>query len=98
MYFSKFPWVEAIILEAGASHITTLEYVKIENFHPQITTILPEDLSMKFLAGQQDPFDVMVTFSSLEHSGLGRWGNQKLFYVPENTNTPTFVEVFEVVS
>lgn len=69
----KNPWLEAIILEAGAAHITTLEYVAIENDHPQITTILPEDLSLKFLAGTQELFDVMVTFSSLEHSGLGRY-------------------------
>lgn len=66
------PWIESIILEAGASHITTMEYMVIENDHPQITTILPDELSQKFLNGTQEPFDVMVTFSSLEHSGLGR--------------------------
>jgi hypothetical protein len=66
------PWLESIILEAGAAHITTLEYVEIDNDHPQITTILPDELSKKFLNGTLQPFDVMVTFSSLEHSGLAR--------------------------
>ena len=59
-------------MEAGAAHIVTLEYVAIESEHPQITTILPEDLSKRFLNGTLEPFDAMVTFSSLEHSGLAR--------------------------
>jgi hypothetical protein len=36
----------------------------------QIETLLPNELAEKYFSGQR--FDVMVTYSSLEHSGLGR--------------------------
>lgn len=72
---SQKPWLEAIVLEAGAKHITTLDYASIESQHPQIETILPKHFALKFLNGTLGQFDVMVTFSSLEHSGLGRYGD-----------------------
>ena len=36
----------------------------------------PKEFSDKFLDGTLPSFDTMVTFSSLEHSGLGRYGDQ----------------------
>jgi hypothetical protein len=35
----------------------------------------PKQFSGRFLAGNLEPFDAMVSFSSLEHSGLGRYGD-----------------------
>jgi hypothetical protein len=64
------PWLEALVLLKGASHITTFDYNKIESHHPQLETLLPNELSAKYFAGQR--YDVMATYSSLEHSGLGR--------------------------
>lgn len=46
---SQTPWVEAIILEKGARHITTLEYGSVESDHPQITTVTPAELNKHFL-------------------------------------------------
>ncbi|TRY73027.1 hypothetical protein TCAL_01895 [Tigriopus californicus] len=72
---SQFPWLEVIALEAGAKRITTLEYVPIESRHPQIKTIVPKDFALKFLNGTLGQFDAMMSFSSFEHSGLGRYGD-----------------------
>ena len=67
---SEVPWLEAVLLSKGAKKITTFDYVAIESLHPQIEVITPEELEKKFFAGIR--YDVMVTFSSIEHSGLGR--------------------------
>ena len=72
---SQSPWIEAILLELGAAKITTLEYAVIKSDYPQIDTITPEDLRQAFNKGRAPTFDAMVTFSSIEHSGLGRYGD-----------------------
>lgn len=69
------PWVEGICLALGAAHVTTLEYGKIENHHPQITTVTPEEFRQQYRQGEINPFDIVVSFSSLEHPGLGRYGD-----------------------
>jgi hypothetical protein len=69
---SQRPWLETLVLEAGATHVTTLEYAEIISEYPKITTITPDEFAEKFLDGTLPQFDAMVTFSSLEHSGLGR--------------------------
>ena len=67
---SQSPWIEIILLELGAAKITTLEYDVIRTDHPKIETITPENLRQAVLNGKAPTFDAMVTFSSLEHSGL----------------------------
>ena len=37
--------------------------------------ITPEQLRRSVIEGKSTEFDAMVTFSSLEHSGLGRYGD-----------------------
>ena len=66
------PWLETVLLASGASHVTTLDYVEIKCEHPAITTLTPRPLAEMYLNGTAPQFDAMVTFSSLEHSGLGR--------------------------
>ena len=45
-------------------------------FFVQTTTYLPWDLSKKYLKGDlKQKFDIMVSYSSLEHGGLGRFGD-----------------------
>jgi hypothetical protein len=70
---SQKPWVETLVLEAGAANITTLDYVQIKSDYPKITTITPPQLSKLYLEGKAPKFDAMVSFSSVEHSGLGRY-------------------------
>ena len=74
---SNDPWIEVILLEKGAKHVTTLEYMVVENSHPNITAVTPDIIREMYLdkkfQNDDQRFDAMVTFSSLEHSGLGRY-------------------------
>ena len=72
---STLPWVEAILIYLGVDKITTLEYASQKNEHPKINLITPEELRKSILEGNVPQFDAMVTYSSLEHSGLGRYGD-----------------------
>ena len=55
--------------------VTTLEYADQNNEHPKINLVTPEALRKSVLEGNMPQFDAMVTFSSIEHSGLGRYGD-----------------------
>lgn len=72
---SQTPWVEACVLEAGAREVVTLEYGQIISQHPKVKTMVPYDFRMSFLNKTLGSFDAIVTFSSIEHSGLGRYGD-----------------------
>ena len=76
MIGSEFPWLEAMLLEKGVNLVTTLEYSHIESQHPSITTITAKSLRKLYLDGEfsnDKKFDAAITFSSVEHSGLGRY-------------------------
>lgn len=64
-----------MLLSQGAKHISTLDYTTIDCDHPQITTYTPTELSASFLNGTLPVFDGVVSYSSIEHSGLGRYGD-----------------------
>jgi len=72
---SENPWAEAMLLEYGAKHITTIEFGTIQSEHPNIDTYTPDDFKLGFLTGQIEPYDFVFSFSSLEHDGLGRYGD-----------------------
>ncbi|VDI05928.1 saposin [Mytilus galloprovincialis] len=72
---SEFPWVEACVLEAGAREVVTLEYGSIISEHPKVKTMVPFVFRMRYLNNTLGTFDAIVSFSSLEHSGLGRYGD-----------------------
>jgi hypothetical protein len=72
---SETPWVEALCLAAGAATTTTLEYGKITSHHPQVHTLTPAEFRAEYQNGLLPQFDVVVSYSSLEHSGLGRYGD-----------------------
>ncbi|XP_052068724.1 uncharacterized protein LOC127707988 [Mytilus californianus] len=72
---SEIPWVEACALEAGAREVVTLEYGKIVSKHPKIKTMVPVKFRKSYLNKTLGSFDAIVTFSSIEHSGLGRYGD-----------------------
>jgi len=75
---SRTPWVEACALEAGARHVTSVEYSKLESQHPNISVFTPVELREKLAkVGYDMPmFDAVLTFSSIEHAGLGRYGDE----------------------
>lgn len=77
------PWVEAILLAMGARVAATVEYAPIQSEHPQHEVYTPAELTAMFLenknrkgqAGAWEPFDGAVSISSLEHTGLARYGD-----------------------
>lgn len=72
---SSHPWVEAICLYHGAAKVTTLEYGEIISNHPKIETETPRSIREKYVNDELTLFDGIVTHSSVEHSGLGRYGD-----------------------
>lgn len=72
---SETPWVEAMLLEYGAAHVTTLEFGSIVSHHPQISAWTPEAFREGVWSGRIPQFDFGFTYSSLEHDGLGRYGD-----------------------
>jgi hypothetical protein len=68
------PWVEGILLDHGALHVTTSEYQVPElrdlsdEYKNRMTSIHHEKLLANPVL-----FDMIVSFSSLEHDGLGRY-------------------------
>ena len=66
------PWLELMMLKHGAKHVTSLDYNDYQSEHPQIETLSQKELNRMVLEGMAPEFDVLVSFSSLEHSGLGR--------------------------
>ena len=69
------PWVEALALAGGAMHVWTLEYARLFTSHPRVTTLLPGEFLSAARGGRLPPIDVVITASSVEHSGLGRYND-----------------------
>lgn len=63
------PWYESILLNYGA-HPTTIEYNKIISQDPRL-----EILTVNEYEANPRLFDAIVSISSLEHDGLGRYGD-----------------------
>jgi len=69
------PWLEGILLAKDPEKIVTVEYGSFLSTHPLWTFIKPDVFREKFQNGTLDTFDVIFSYSSLEHSGLGRYGD-----------------------
>lgn len=63
------PWYESILLAYGA-HPTTIEYNKIVSLHPGLEVLTVEEYE-----ASPRLFDAVVSISSYEHDGLGRYGD-----------------------
>jgi hypothetical protein len=73
---TEYPWVEAIAYDIGASSITTLDYTRktygVENLHwYHVNDYLEDAMESQKL----EHFGTIASFSSIEHSGLGRYGD-----------------------
>lgn len=66
---SETPWYESIALAFGA-HPTTIDYNKIISQDPRIRS-----LSLKEYEQNPTQFDALISISSFEHDGLGRYGD-----------------------
>ena len=69
------PWIEVLLLAEGARRVTTMEYGDIVSEHPAVVAKPYRTLAAEVLAGAWPPADLVVSYSSLEHSGLGRYGD-----------------------
>lgn len=74
---TQYPWIEAIGYELNASHITTIEYTRksYEN-SARLTWLHVNDYLDETIKSENlENYDNAVSFSSIEHSGLGRYGD-----------------------
>jgi len=67
---SEEPCYEACVLHYGAREVMMVEYQKVSSTHPQITTVKAEEFSR-----MTEKYDIVISISSVEHSGLGRYGD-----------------------
>ena len=67
---STSPWIEAMLINLK-NNVTTIEYNVPENKY--------ENLQCKdyfnYFKNNKETYDAVVTYSSIEHSGLGRYGD-----------------------
>ena len=72
-------WAEAAALKYGAKRVTTIEYNRIYSAHKKVVAITPFDYASQYLnaSGSKKKFqaDFIISYSSLEHDGLGRYGD-----------------------
>ena len=67
------PWHEAVCLALGAARVTTVDYGSRKYEHPQL-----DQVNASFWKQLNDAnlnYDVVVSASSLDHDGLGRYGD-----------------------
>lgn len=71
VYGSIEPWVEVLLLAAGAANVTTVEYNRLTHEHPQLltTTVLAHK---EEIAGGRT-YDLAVAHGAFDHDGLGRY-------------------------
>lgn len=68
---SKLPWIESMLLNYDINMVTTVEYNVPKCDHDKIKTISYYNEFIK----NNDKYDVIISYSSIEHSGLGRYGD-----------------------
>jgi len=62
------PWIECLLLHFNAESVTTLDYIT-PDCNYKINTLSMNNYKKEM------KYDVIVSFSSLEHDGLGRYGD-----------------------
>ena len=72
---SQIPWIEMIAMLNEAKSVTTIDYNVITTDYPGLILMTNVEFIEKYLSGKLPKYDVIVSFSSIEHSGLGRYGD-----------------------
>lgn len=67
---SEEPCYEATAIHYGADCVMMVEYQKVTSEHPKIKTLTVQEFSQ-----DENLYDSTITISSVEHSGLGRYGD-----------------------
>ena len=81
------PWVECLLLHFNAESVTTLDYI-IPECNYKINTISINDYNIKM------KYDVVVSFSSIEHDGLGRYGDP----INPNGDIDACIEAYNMIN
>lgn len=66
---SEFPWYECLAMTLGAS-VTTIEYRRVDCRIPGLQVLTPDEFALR-----PRRFDAAISISSIEHDGLGRYGD-----------------------
>jgi hypothetical protein len=66
---TTYPWYEAVCLSYGCTNVIVCEYADRSPIHEHIQYIKPDELE------SYKPFDAIISISSYEHDGLGRYGD-----------------------
>ena len=66
------PWLEIIALVNGAKEVTSTDYQKIYCDRPNLKLMTTYEFNEKYLNGELPQYDIVISISSVEHSGLGR--------------------------
>jgi hypothetical protein len=67
---SEKPWFEAVALASGVDRVTTINFEAIATDHPQLETLTVEEARER-----RDTYDLAISICSVNHDGLGRFGN-----------------------
>ena len=83
------PWIEGALLQRGCKSVTTVEY-NVLQIDPIVSkTFRWTSVHYSEFSASSQLFDLIITFSSVEHDGLGRYGD------PINPNAD--LEAMEVI-
>ena len=73
---TQIPWVEAIGFVIGCSRIVSLDYTRSKYEYANMEWMHVNDYLDNVIKNKIiEEFDTIVSFSSLEHAGLGRYGD-----------------------
>ncbi len=81
IFGSQSPWYEALCLAFGATRTITVEYNRLDYAHPDMAVSTVDefwDISTNTLTHDNNssgPADVVLSISSFDHDGLGRYGD-----------------------
>jgi hypothetical protein len=70
------PWAEGLLFKYNVAELITVEYTPISTSYPNLTVMTPAQVADLYLHGLWKPVDFIFSFSSIEHDGLGRYGDQ----------------------
>ena len=62
-------------MHRGARQVVTLEYGLFSSEHPAWQILRPGEFHKRYQDGNLGQFEAVFTYSSVEHSGLGRYGD-----------------------
>lgn len=82
------PWIESLLIHFNAGSVTTLDYVQFECNHDKIKILNMQEYKKDM------KFDLIVSFSSLEHDGLGRYGDP----INPNGDIDACIEVYNMLN